>query len=68
MVPVRHLNNPVHSVHAGVGADANLDHDYLTLIVLGSFGPCDAKSSEKCPCSHNNFTASIKQISMFDSK
>ena len=29
MLPVRHLNNPVHSVHAGVCANANLDHDHI---------------------------------------
>ena len=42
--------------------------DLLNLIVLGEglFGPCDVKFSEKCPCSHNNYTALIKQISLFD--
>ena len=38
----------------------------LTLMTLGregwAFTPCDAKCSEKCPCSHNNNTALIKQI------
>ena len=35
----------------------------LTLIVLGEgqFSPCDAKFSKKCPSSHNNNTALIKQ-------
>ena len=28
--------------------------------------PCDAKFDEKCPCSFYNKTASIKQISLFD--
>ena len=42
--------------------------DLLNLIVLGEglFGPCDVKFSEECPCSHNNYTALIKQISLFD--
>ena len=31
----------------------------------GLFWPCDAKFSEKCPCSHNNDTALIKLISLF---
>ena len=35
---------------------------HLTLIVLG----CDAKSSKKCPCSHNNNNALIKLKSLFD--
>ena len=42
---------------------------FLTLIVLGEgglFGPCDAKFSDKCPCLHNNYTAFIEQISLFD--
>ena len=41
----------------------------LTLRVLGGgglFGPCDAKFSEKCPCSHDNYTALIKQISLLN--
>ena len=34
---------------------------------VGLFGPCDAKfRGEKCPCSHNNYTALIKHISLFD--
>ena len=32
----------------------------------GLFRPCDAKSSEKCMCSLNNYTALIKQIILFD--
>ena len=28
--------------------------------------PCDAKFSEKCLCSHNDKTAAIKHISLFD--
>ena len=32
----------------------------------GANTPCDAKFCEKCPCSHNNNTALIKQISLFD--
>ena len=31
----------------------------------GQDRPNDAKLSEKCPCSHNNKTALIKQISLF---
>ena len=27
--------------------------------------PCDAKFSEKCPCSHINNTALIEQLSLF---
>ena len=41
----------------------------LTLILFGGgggIGPCDAKFREKCPCSHNNTTALIKQIFLFD--
>ena len=41
----------------------------LTIIVLGGgghIGPFDSKFSEKCPCSPNNYTALIKQISIFD--
>ena len=44
-----------------------------TLIVLagdewggGEDRPTDEKFSEKCPCSHNNNTALIKQISLCD--
>ena len=39
------------------------------LIVLGGgglFGPYDANFSEKCPCSHNNYSALIKQLTLFD--
>ena len=32
----------------------------------GAKRPCDAKFSENCPCSHNNNTAFMKQISLFD--
>ena len=32
----------------------------------GGDTPCDAKFSEKCPCSQNKNTAFIKQISLFD--
>ena len=32
----------------------------------GQGEPCDAKFSEKFPCSHNNTTALLKQISLFD--
>ena len=32
----------------------------------GLFGPCDTRFSEECPCSHNNYTALLKQISLFD--
>ena len=32
----------------------------------GQNTPCDATFSEKCPCSHDNKTALIKQISLFD--
>ena len=32
----------------------------------GEERPWDAKFSEMCPCSHNNNTALIKQISLFD--
>ena len=35
--------------------------------VGGLFTPCDAKFRiKKYPCSHNNITALIKQISLFD--
>ena len=39
----------------------------LTLMVLGRGNrPCSAKFREKWPCSHNNNTALIKQISLVD--
>ena len=28
--------------------------------------PCGGKFNEKCPCSHSNNTAFMKQISLFD--
>ena len=31
----------------------------------GLYGPCDAKLSEKCPCSHNCYTVLIKHTSLF---
>ena len=40
----------------------------LTLILLwwGLFTPCETKFSKKCPCSHNNNTVLIKQVSLID--
>ena len=32
----------------------------------GQITPCNAKFRKKCPCSHNNSTALITQISLFD--
>ena len=46
-------------------------HDYSFYVYpnsngWGAFTPFDAKFSKKCPCSNNNNTALIKQISLFD--
>ena len=40
----------------------------LALLVLGEgeVESCSAKFCENCPCSHNNNTSLIKQISLFD--
>ena len=45
----------------------NRDHLYPNSIRgRGQVEPYDTKFSEKCPCSHNDNTAVIKQISLFD--
>ena len=38
----------------------------LTVWGAGQDRPFDEKFSEMCPCSHNNYTVLIKQISWFD--
>ena len=48
------------------GEKFNLNFKLQHLPIPNSIVPCDAKFYKKCPCSHNNNTALVKQIFLFD--
>ena len=61
----------IYTKNSSIGTSFDPVPTVLTLTALGGGGgqighATQSFEEKKCPCSHNNDTASIKQISLFD--